>query len=204
MTEQSTPDRRDADAALPHAGLDLSRLERRIHEVVNRVRQSRKTLDLAHDADLASVARSHSERMATEERLFHESPNGRTVRDRVGRFDYDPVAKGSGQSFCHACGADLRTFERPSYCPVCGTKALAEDTGAVPLGENLALHTYERGSIRRTDEGRIASSVVNGWLNSPDHRATLLDERFERHAVGVACIAPTERTIHIYVTQLLS
>jgi uncharacterized protein YkwD len=185
------------------SALDDRRVERRVHEVANRVRRTRGVTAVAYDPDLQPIVRYHSERMAAEGDIFHEAPDGETLRDRTERFGYDPVAKATGQAFCHACGTDLRAFARPHYCPFCGTGLSRDRRRRGVLGENVAYHRYGRDSIAGTDEGRVATSVVNGWLDSPDHRANLLDERFDRHAVGVTVTA-VDGAVHVYVTQQLS
>ena len=65
------------------------------------------------------------------------------------------------------------------------------------LGENIAARgiTPENGD----DEGALARLIVDAWLKSPPHRATLLSPMFRETGIGIAL-----RNGEIYVTQLFS
>jgi len=67
----------------------------------------------------------------------HESPNGKTPKDRLV-----------------AAGADF------TYC-----------------GECLYMTTYSGQDLNKR--------IVEGWMDSPGHRAIILEERFDQGAVGV-------------------
>lgn len=47
----------------------------------------------------------------------------------------------------------------------------------VGVGENVA-----RGTI---SSGRVASVLISGWMNSPEHRANILEPRFTETGVGL-------------------
>lgn len=196
-------DSTDSGRGAESDGVDADALEERLLEAVNRARQTRGVSALASDPDLRQLAAYHSARMARERDLFHVAPDGETLADRADRFGYDPAAKAAGQSFCHDCGADLRAFVRPQHCPECGAATVRDDGGAGRLGENLASRCATAGG-RRTDEGRIATAIVDGWLDSPDHRENLLDDRFDRQAIGVAVVRSADDSQLTYVTQNLS
>lgn len=188
-------------------GIDASRIESRIYEVANQERHQRGYLPLAWDADLVPMARYHSQQMSERDELYHVSPDGEGLGDRADLFEYDVIAKTSGQPFCHECGADLRPHQSPAYCPDCGTRTPYQDPSAQAggvLGENVAFHLYETSHLHNTDEGIVANSTVNGWLGSPEHRENLLAERFERMAIGVDVVADADGNTRIYVTQNLS
>lgn len=200
-------DSREQDDAAPAEGIDALRLETRVYEVANRERHQRGYLPLAWDPDLVPMARYHSRRMSDIDELYHVSPDGEGLRDRAELFNYDVVAKASGQAFCHECGADLRTYQAPAHCPECSARTpyrgpTTRAGGA--LGENVAFHRYGTSRLPNTDEGIVANSTVNGWLNSPEHRENLLAERFERMAIGVDVVTESDGSTRIYITQNLS
>ena len=55
-------------------------------------------------------------------------------------------------------------------------------------------HSWAIGETIAWGTGRLATpaSIVRGWLNSPEHRAILLDGRFRDLGIGVAIGAPSE------------
>lgn len=61
-------------------------------------------------------------------------------------------------------------------------------------GENV--YYGPRGGIARSERS-LAEHVVRSWLNSPGHRETLLEERFDRHGIGVVLTDDGR----LYVTQ---
>jgi len=74
------------------------------------------------------------------------------------------------------------------------------------LAENIFLgHTYSAYMIEgvkstyswAADEEAVARSIVGGWVDSPGHRANILDCSYGRIGVGVA-ISPDEE---VYATQ---
>jgi len=71
--------------------------------------------------------------------------------------------------FSHtACGRPFDSYARRFGYP--------SGTSGWQLGENLAWGKRKRGSARQ---------VLKAWLNSPPHRATLLDRSFEHIGIGL-------------------
>jgi len=54
-----------------------------------------------------------------------------------------------------------------------------EDISFAAVGENIYADDYR-------DLGRLADRAVEGWLNSSEHRATMLSNKFTETGVGVA------------------
>ncbi|MEZ3118140.1 CAP domain-containing protein [Halobaculum sp. MBLA0147] len=182
--------------------MDRTRLERRVHAAVNETRERHGRRGVAYDPDLRPVARYHSRRMVAKGELFHEAPDGEDLSERLDMFDYDLIAKGTGQRFCHDCSSDLRRFAAPAYCPACGTATLDSTLESTRAGENLAVKRYVPRPVG-TDEETAATAVVDGWLESPGHRDNLLEPSFEREAIGVVVTDERQR-VCVYVTQVLS
>ena len=70
-------------AAAEDPGLAL--LESRLHSAVNDFRRGQHLIALERRADLDAVARAHSEDMARRRFFAHESPEGDTWVERLGR-----------------------------------------------------------------------------------------------------------------------
>src|SRR5262245_1536730 len=68
--------------------LSVSRLEKAIHDSVNRERRAHKLKVFAWDRRLAGIARGHSRDMAKRGYFSHESPDGETFGDRYSKAKY--------------------------------------------------------------------------------------------------------------------
>lgn len=159
--------------------LDAADLERRIHDFVNTER-TRLALDtVLFDVDLAAIARNHSEDMAVRKDFSHTDPVHGTPSDRASAAGYT----------CEKLVGNMR------YSGV---------------SENIALHyaysgyrdIIESGQRRREYDwltaSQIARDVVVGWMESPGHRANIVDRRVNRQGIGV--FVDGDR---LYITQNL-
>ena len=156
----------------------LHRLAAAVHQRANGVRASRGLPPLDWQGSLAGVADRHSRDMADRAYFDHRSPEGETPADRARQRGVD----------CRAPTADGRT--------------------RVGVAENLFLsaryHSYQTfpGGARQyrwlaTD--RIAARAVATWMESPGHRANLLDPVSSGQGVGVA-VSVDHR---VYITAVL-
>lgn len=166
--------------------LDVEAAERALHRAVNRARARHGRSPLAWSDSLRLLARRHSRDMAQRGYFSHTNPDDETPTDRARRLGL-PVTRE------HANGA--------------------QRTG---IAENLSRATryrsYRDVYRRRGDKPRqfvrriydwktleeVVRQVVDGWLESPPHRRTLLSPTYRRHGVGVATTGQW-----IYVTQNL-
>jgi len=67
----------------------VEKLELRIHELVNELRNKSGLKHLQFDRRLQQIARYHSRDMATNNYYDHTSPRGETLLDRYKLFNYD-------------------------------------------------------------------------------------------------------------------
>ncbi|CAN1212119.1 CAP domain-containing protein [Tumidithrix helvetica PCC 7403] len=155
--------------------IDISVLEWSIHELTNLERRSQGISELQFDDRLAEVARTHSQDMANRGFYQHINLNGE-----------DPTAR--GEKLGYRCVKQYATHYTEG------------------LSENL-MHTYlynsvlERGGITLGYDWRtleeIAKISVDGWMNSPGHRSTLLTVTYDREGIGVVI----SRDREVFVTQ---
>jgi len=153
--------------------LSAARLEKAIHDSVNRERRAQKLKPFAWDRRLAGVARGHSRDMGKRGYFGHESPEGETLGDRYSNARYICAVR------------EGRTTYR-------GAENLWE-------GSRYASVTIVNGKKTfdwRTEDA-IARAVVDDWMKSPGHRANILTSRLTREGIGLA-VAPD---LKIYVTQ---
>lgn len=143
----------------PPPDYDAEHLERLVLEAVNHTRQARSLSALRLDPDLQAVARSHSLDLARTGRMGHRGSDGTSPAGRMRRH---------GLSF----------------------QALAENVYRAPLFAYCSYVRPSSGGISKRcawePPERLAALAVDGWLNSPGHRANLLGESFVGVGVGVA------------------
>jgi uncharacterized protein YkwD len=171
-TPQEPPSpERPATPQLP-AGppLDVSTLERLLFDEVNRARAARRRRAVHHDDDLAAMAREHSQEMAAHRYLDHFDRQGQSPARRARRH---------GRT-CEVGENLFTTLAYDSYRLVRG-------------GREITM------SFQWKSATGLARETVHGWLESPPHRATLLDPHFKRQGIGVAMA----ENHTVYVTQTL-
>ena len=157
------------------ADLNGTRLERLVHRGINERRAARGKSNLSFDTDLRSVARYHSADMAKRDYFGHVGPDGETPSDRYRKFGYR----------CRIPMGGLR------YA-----------TG----GENV-LYTYydapvriDNRTVRYDTQRELARGIVNGWMNSTEHRKNLLKPYWENEGIGIYIEQVDGRT-RVYATQ---
>jgi len=117
------------DGALEPSDSNIDALNAAILCLVNGERIDNSLPVLNHDSRLDQSATGMCKRMVAEQFFSHETPDGKTVVDRV---------------------------EPTGYIP---------DSGDWVVGENLA---WGSGALS------TPQAIVNGWMNSPGHRANIL------------------------------
>lgn len=155
------------------AALDVELVERYIHEAVNEERTKRGLAALSWNADLSTIAASHSQDMAERDYFSHTSPEGETFSARYEDYGYEcraPTGDGTyytgGENIAYTYyGTNVRT-----------------DSGA--------LTTYDT-------ERELADGIVTQWMNSADHRENILQQHWNTEGIGVAM---TEEN-RVYATQ---
>ncbi len=161
--------------------LDLRAVEKMVHEVVNRERLKRKIRQLAWNDQVAGIARAHSEDMATRDFFSHLNPEGE-----------DPTARAVRQGWTASKG--VSSGDRVT--------GLTENVGRVGRYRSFRREVKD-GKVSRLifrwhRADQLAEQIVNGWLNSPNHRDNLLDPERELEGIGLGV-----RREHIFVTQNL-
>ena len=159
--------------------IDLTRLERQIHQQINHERQKQGLAPLAQDEKLTVIARNHSEDMARYNIFSHINLKGE-----------DPDARGKRQ------GWNLK-------------KQIGPQSWKTGLAENIYLNSLYSGILTTKENGRvvdkeyvwnnqeqIAQTTVQGWMESPQHRKNILSPLIDRQGIGVAISGN-----RVYVTE---
>jgi uncharacterized protein YkwD len=153
--------------------LSAARVEKAIHDLVNRERRAQKLKPLALDGRLAGVARGHSRDMAKRNYFSHDSPEGERFSGRYRRARYVCAVR-EGRTTYRGAENIWRGYQYTSVRTVNGTK-----------------------HFDWSSEANIARTVVDDWMKSPGHRANILTARLTRQGIGLA-VTPDRQ---IYVTQ---
>ena len=149
------------------APLETAMIEKWILHYTNEERAEAGLEALEHDEAISEIARAHSRNM---ERIFSHVINGMGPTDRA-----------------LAAGYDCRFYQEDgSY-----SYGLSENISKYPRIRQWLLQTVSGGATNRwpdifmRDSETIARSIVESWMNSPGHRANILDEDSKRIGVGV-------------------
>ncbi len=163
--------------ALPGRGnqpkLDLSALEKRIHDLINKERQKHGLSTIRWDDALKRIAQKHSADMAKRTYFSHTSPEGRD-------FSYRYIKSG------YACAI---TIENRIYK---GAENLFQNNLYTSVTTVNGVNYYDWNALED-----IAESTVEGWMNSPGHRKNILTPIWLREGIGVS-IAPDDK---VYITE---
>ena len=188
-TPTATPTPRPTATPTPRyaggAPLDIPTIEAMIIRLTNQERQRAGLEPLQHDPSISRIAKMHSEDMIL--RGFRHELGGKDPTDRALDAGYD----------CRAYQPD------GSY-----TYGLSENIFEYP---RVRVWTTSTWSGTRVSEAysteEMAIALVQGWMDSPGHRANILDRDARRIGVGVAIEEQEEygyTTETVYATQNFS
>lgn len=123
----------------------------------NKIRRNNGLKELTWDPMLADIARKHSLEMSKTGLLSHINEEGEGPTERAEKRDYDTLKK------------DGLVYQR----------GIGENIGLMPLG-----NVKGYGNIQSNED--VAEAMVESWMNSPGHRANILNSNYEFIGVGVA------------------
>jgi uncharacterized protein YkwD len=150
----------------PTKPVDLSKasqLELLLTQLINQERSQRGLTGLENDPALTLIARQHSQDMTDRNFFAHDNPDGE-----------DPTARASRNGF--TCRKDYGSHY---------TEGIAENIYQAWLYSSITYVAFlPVKDMYSLDE--LAALLVDGWMNSPGHRANILNPDFDRGGVGVA------------------
>jgi len=137
----------------------LSEIECLILEYTNQERTSRGLDELEWDDDLAEIARKHSQDMAENDYFSHTNLDGDGPTERAEKHGYDTYKDLGGGWY---------------------SEGIAENIGMMPTG-----NVEGKGYVANEPDS-IAKAQVESWMDSPGHRANILDPDYDKLGVGVS------------------
>ncbi len=154
-------------------------LELRVHELVNVKRQENGLGTLEWEEPLSEIARYHSQDMADRNYFEHLSPEGEDFFARYKMFGYDSSNRVGNTVYYGAENLYLNSvFESYSF-----------DKGTGQVTE------YDFKTLEE-----IASSTVDGWMQSEGHRENMLMPYFLKEGLGVVVTQDGK----VYITENFS
>jgi len=154
--------------------IDIPEIEEQIHNLVNAERISHGLSPLQYDTQLASIARAHSEDMASRGYFSHYNPEGQGPTERAKAAGYN-CYKNYGSYYTDGIAENI--FQNWLYSSI----------------------TYYNGNPRYNwnTQSEIAYSTVEGWMNSSGHRQNILNSNYDKEGIGVAITSDYK----VYITQ---
>ncbi|HKM41527.1 MAG TPA: CAP domain-containing protein [Methanocorpusculum sp.] len=135
-------------------------IENYIYNYTNTERATYGLSSLQYDPVLSDIARSHSLDMATNNYFSHTNLQGFGPSDRAEKAGYSTY------------------------------KSLGDGWYTNGIGENIFKMPYGNvegvGYVGKYDSNKIAYEIVDGWMNSPGHRANILESDYTKIGVGVS------------------
>lgn len=157
--------------SFPAPTIDISKLEQRIHELINQQRNSNGLSSLSFDSSLAVIARGHSQDMAKNNYFSHINLQGQNA-----------IARGNQQGY--PCRKDYGSYY--TY----GISENIFDTHHDTTYNGITVNDFESIEV-------MAQKTVNGWMNSPGHRKNILTSTFDREGIGVGIASDNT----VYITE---
>ena len=141
-------------------GVDVTHLEKKIHDLLNKERGKMGLPVLLWDESLHSIARKYSQDMEHRNFFSHNDPEGRSFCDRYKAALFECKIR-AGDTICLG----------------------AENISQVHLS---AFYKDGKTVLDSKAEDKMAESVVKGWMSSINHRQNILTPYFKRQGIGVA------------------
>jgi len=168
---------RDARAAelknKPQPEINISRLEKQIHDLINLERKKKGLASLDWNKKLSAIARKHSVDMAEKKYFSHFSPEG---KDFLYRYE-------QGGFRCNIrIGSEIYLGSENIF--------QANLYDSVTYANEVAYYDWNT-------EADIANQVVRGWMNSALHRKNILTPHWNTEGIGISISADGM----VFVTQ---
>ena len=147
-----------------HPAIDVAtRLENRIHDLINLERHRAGLPPLAWNRSLHQIARNYSQDMARRRFFSHTDPEGHDFIDRYQRAGFN-------------CASKISRF----------TKSLGGENIAYNNLYPSIARQDERTVTSRNTEEQLAAAVVRQWMMSAGHRRNILTPYFQQEGIGIA------------------
>ncbi|MEC4748020.1 CAP domain-containing protein [Methylomicrobium sp. Wu6] len=161
--------------------INSNELERQIHQQINWIRQNHGLPPLNAEEQLTTVARKHSQDMASHHFFNHVNLRGEYPSDRAKRQGWDKKKQ-----------IDATTL----------ATGVAENIFLARLYDKIVTTKQNGITVKKDYEwiapNRLVQTIVQGWMDSPHHRKVMLSPQYDRQGIGVVV-----SEYDVYVTENL-
>lgn len=161
VAASAPPLRRERSDGQP--AIDVARLEKRIHALINLERKKAGVPALGWNQTLQRIARNYSRDMAARNFFSHTDPDGRSFTERYRRGGF-------------TCA--IRTSRN--------TTQLGGENIAYNNLYSAIEHRNGRTTTSWNTEEQIAAAVVRQWMTSSGHRRNIQTRHYRQEGIGVA------------------
>ena len=147
---------------------DLKKMEQHVHELVNLERAKHGLAPLAYDDRLSAIATEHSLDMNTRHFFGHENPDKDQPTDRARSAGYPIFGSSDGGTFKSGIGENI--YQSSTY-----------SSSSTSFEKSQKMVQYDWYS-----NDQLAQDCVQGWMDSPGHRANILNKSYVREGIGIA------------------
>lgn len=155
------PPRRERSEERP--AIDIARLEKRIHALINLERKKAGVPALGWNQTLQRIARNYSRDMAARNFFSHLDPDGRGFTERYQRDGFNCANR---------------------------TSAYTTQLGGENIAYNMLYRGIEHRNGRTVTfwntEEQLAAAVVRQWMTSAGHRRNIQTRHYRQEGIGVA------------------
>ena len=155
--------------------IDILELEEQIHSLINAERQNYGLSPLQYDAELAVIARAHSQDMTINNFFSHNNLEGQDPTDRAKAAGYNCYKDLGGGWFSDGIAENI--YQNSLY-------------DGITYYDGVPVYDWN-------SQSEIAFSTVIGWMNSYGHRQNILSSSYDKEGIGVAISSDDE----VYITQ---
>ena len=161
-------------APKPPAVDPLVKIRTTAMSLVNEARAEHGLPPLETSDELVQIATRHSEDMAARGYFAHDSPDGDTYLDRYHEAGF----------YCQ---------RRVGWIIHQGAENIFQGWAS----NSLTLQNWRIVEVKVSNAGILAEQAVSGWMDSPGHRANILNRVWQQQGIGVA----TGDGDRVYITQ---
>ena len=159
--------------------LSLELLEKRVFDLTNDERKALGIIVLKAYEELDSVARRHSEDMSVRGFFAHHNPDGQSPTDRARKAGFSGLAKSPDGKLRPGLSENIARVGRYSS-----------------IRQSVRNEKVVNRRIGWQKEDALAFQIVQGLLNSPEHKKNMLDATKAYLGVGIYVFRE-----HVFVTQ---
>ncbi|MEC8044616.1 MAG: CAP domain-containing protein [Verrucomicrobiota bacterium] len=164
-------------AIAPKISVDL--LEKTVLFLTNEFRKTLKVSELKEMREVSVIARTHSRDMQVRGFFSHDNPDGESPTDRAQKADFSGFGKNPDGKTRYGLSENIGRVGR--YSSIQQSKRNGKVVGR---------------KVSWQSEDQLARQIVQGFIDSPDHKKNLLDPTKAYIGVGIHIYRE-----HIFVTQ---